>query len=535
MKTMERLNSSRRTFLKQLGVGTASLGLLRYVPECLSATGQMRKALPRSTPEAQGIDSQAVLDFLQAIAGSKHEFHSFMLLRHGYVVTEAFWAPYRPSAPQMMYSMSKSFTSTAIGFAVSERRLSVEDTVISFFPDKLPVEISENLKELRVKHLLSMSVGHAQDSTGSLWGENDWVRKFLSLPIANKPGSAFLYNSGATYMLSAIISKVMGQNLVGYLSPRLFEPLRIEGISWETCPHGINTGGWGLKIVSEGLAKFGQLYLQKGEWNGAQLLPSAWVKEATSFKIQQPAPDLERAKKKSDWHQGYCYQFWRSRHDAYRGDGAFGQYTVVMPAQDAVVAITSETSDMQGVLNLVWDHLLPAMKPAALPANRQLESRLKRHLEALELSKPSGSAESPVAAKVSAHSLALDQNEMGAHRVSVKFQKGSCTFVLADNSGNHAVRCGLGRWFDGETDMPGTPPKLTQGKLPPVSKVSAAAAWKDDRTLQMIWRFYETPHHDEVTCRFDNDTVTVTFLDSMAAMNPSRKDKRPVLHGRVSS
>jgi len=470
---------------------------------------------------------------VRAVAESKHEFHSFILARHGKVVAEGWWRPYRPTAPQMLYSLSKSFTSTAVGFAVSEHRLSVDDRVISFFPDELPETVSEHLRELRVRHLLTMSVGHAHDSTGSLWGEEDWVKKFLSLPILHPPGTGFLYNSGATYMLSAIVQRLTSQKVLDYLGPRLFEPLAIEGCTWEMCPRGINTGGWGLKIQTEGLAKFAQLYLQEGAWNGKQLIPSGWVREATSFKIQQPDADLAAAKVRSDWHQGYCYQFWRCRHHAYRGDGAFGQYAIVMPEQEAVLAITSETSDMQGELNLVWEHLLPAMKEGPLSANRGAERELAGELEGLGLAPVSGQASSAVAERISGKRFVVEPDVAGPRSVAFVFEDGKCTFRIQDQNGWHSVTAGMNAWLDGETDLPGEPPKLTRGKLPPVSKVAASAAWKDEHTLQVRLQFYETPHHDSITCRFDGDAVRVEFLDSLAAMSPSRKDRRHPLEGRA--
>ena len=152
-------------------------------------------------------------------------------------------------------------------------------------------------------------------------------------------------------MLSAIVQKLTGQKVIDYLQPRLFAPLEIRDVTWETCPHGINTGGWGFAVHTEDIAKFAQFYLQRGQWNGKQILPQSWVEEATTFKIQQPAgdgQDLEQLKKSDEWHQGYCYQFWRCTHHCFRGDGAFGQYGIVMPEQDAVIAITSETADMPG-------------------------------------------------------------------------------------------------------------------------------------------------------------------------------------------
>src|SRR5262245_38947833 len=204
--------------------------------------------LPRSAPEAQGILSSAILAFVEAAERNIHELHSFMLLRHGAVVAEGWWSPYAPDRPHMLFSLSKSFTSTAVGMAVAEGRLSVDDPVLSFFPEDTPEQVSENLASMRVHHLLSMSTGHAEDTTKGLreQPEGNWARAFLAAPVEHQPGTHFLYNSGATYMLSAIVQRLTGMTLLEYLRPRLFEPLEIENPTWETCPRGINVGGWGL-------------------------------------------------------------------------------------------------------------------------------------------------------------------------------------------------------------------------------------------------------------------------------------------------
>ncbi len=507
----------RRAFLKQLGLGTAGLSLAATFPWSLSAQAGASDNLPRSRPEAQGVSSAGILAFLEGIAKSKHEFHSFMFVRHGHVVAEGWWAPYRPRANHMLYSLSKSFTSTAVGFAVGEGKLKVDDPVTSFFPDALPGAISPNLASLKVKHLLTMSVGHAQDSTGAITKEQNWAKSFLSLPIANPPGSVFLYNSGASYMLSAIVQKLTGQRVIDYLRPRLFEPLEITGMTWETCPLGINTGGWGLSVPTEALAKFGELYLQKGFWKGRRILPAVWIDEATSFKIQQPAApgaDLARVRETSDWMQGYCYQFWRCRHHAFRGDGAFGQYCIVMPEEDAVVAITCETSDMQTELNLVWDHLLPAMNPTALSSNRLADAQLKQRLRSLSLPPPTGIAAPATVARISGQSFQLEKNPLGAHSLSIDFRHDGAMFHLRDEAGDHSIHCGTQNWLEGVTDMPGTPPKITVGDLRPL-KIAASGAWKDANTFEMVWRYYETPHHHIVNCHFDNDSARVELISSL--------------------
>src|SRR6478609_4466769 len=244
-------------------------------------------SLPRSTPEAEGVSSEGIIQFLDAAAKSKHEFHSIMIIRHGKVITEGWWNPYRPDLKHTMYSVSKSFTATAVGFAVTEKKLSLEDKVISFFPEETPTQLSPYLAALKVKHLLTMTAGQAPDPTGPVAVSQNWVKTFLNTPILDEPGSKFLYNSVATYMLSAIVQKVTGQKVIDYLQPRLFQPLGITGIDWETDPKGNNTGGWGLRLKTEDMAKFGQLFLQKGMWNGKQILPASWVEQASTKKIDQ--------------------------------------------------------------------------------------------------------------------------------------------------------------------------------------------------------------------------------------------------------
>jgi CubicO group peptidase (beta-lactamase class C family) len=525
------MNLHRRTFLKRLGLGAAGFGLVSTFPGCFTPRQAIHGRLPRSAPEEQGVSSTGILQFLDAAAKSKHEFHSFMMARHGSVIAEGWWAPYRPGANHMLYSLSKSFTSTAVGFAVTEGRLKVNDPVISFFPDDLPQNVGGHLAALQIKHLLTMSVGHAKDSMPIIGKEENWVKSFLSLPVENPPGSVFLYNSGATYMLSAIVQKVSGQKVIDYLRPRLFTPLQIHGMTWETCPRGINTGGWGLAVPTEALAKFGQFYLQDGTCDGQQILPSAWVHEATSFKIQQSAPkggDLEKLKKTSDWHQGYCYQFWRCRHNAFRGDGAFGQYMIVMPDQEAVIAITCETTNMQSELDLIWDHLLPAIKGTPLPRDPQVHAELGRKLASLALPLPPVGVASPTADRISAKTYQIEPNDAGARSVSFNFHENGCILLLTDARGQYAVQCGLGKWVDGECNMPGTPPKITVGDLRPC-KIAAAAEWKDSNTFQMTWRYYETPHHDTVTCHFDGNNLTIQFQNSI----PGHPETRPILRGRI--
>ena len=334
-------------------------------------------ALPRSTPEAQGVSSAGIQSFVEAADKQVNTLHSFMLVRHGQVVAEGWWKPEAADKPHVMHSLSKSFTSTAVGLAIAAGKLSLDDEVLKFFPEDAPAQPAKNLKAMRVRDLLTMNSGQEVEAKIRDSGDVPWSRTFLAHPVPHKPGTHFLYNTPGTYMLSAIVQKVTGQPVLEYLRPRLFEPLGIENPAWGASPQGVNFGGWGLYIRTEDIAKFGQLYLQKGQWQGKQLVPADWVAAATARQVGNGSNP------QSDWEQGYGFQFWRCRHGAFRGDGANGQFCVVIPEQDAVVAITAETGDMQAELNVVWDKLLPALQAQPLPANPAAQAQLQQVLAGL--------------------------------------------------------------------------------------------------------------------------------------------------------
>jgi CubicO group peptidase (beta-lactamase class C family) len=457
--------------------------------------------LPVSTPEAQGIPSGAIVAFTDAVEQAQLELHSLMLVRHGQKVAEGWWSPYAAELPHVLFSLSKSFTSTAVGLVVAAGLLRVDDQVLSFFPDDVPAEVNEHLAAMRVYDLLTMTTGHATDSTGALRlePEGNWVKAFLAHPVDYAPGTHFVYNSGATYMLSAIVQKLTGQTLLDYLTPRLFEPLGIEGATWESCPRGINVGGWGLKIKTDEIARFGQLYLQLGYWQGQQLVPRQWVADAT--RAQVPNDGMGNP----DWEQGYGYQFWRCRHNAYRGDGAFGQYCIVMPEQDAVLAITSGLDNMQAVLDLVWEHLLPAMQAEPLPADAGAHAVLTERLASLTLCPPSGAAISPLAAQVSGQTYHFDSNEPGITTIQLDFEEDGARVTLHDEQGTHEFIAGYERWEPGQTHFHGNPRQQT------LERVAASGAWIAEDSYAMRLSFNETPFIPTLTFRFVEQRLEFDF------------------------
>jgi CubicO group peptidase (beta-lactamase class C family) len=444
--------------------------------------------LPRSSPEAQGVDSSALLAFVEAADTNIDSMHSFMLIRHGQVVAEGWWTPYDASSPHSLYSLSKSFTSTAVGLAIAEGKLSLHDEVLKFFPDEAPAEPSRNLKAMRVSDLLRMSTG--QQTEPARTAKESWAKTFLAHPVPFKPGTHFLYNTSGTYMLSAIVQKATGQTVLDYLKPRLFEPLGIERPTWEASPQGITVGGYGLSIRTEDIARFGQLYLQKGKWQGKQLVPQSWVEAATARQTSNGSNP------QSDWDQGYGYQFWRCRHGGYRGDGAFGQYCIVLPDQDAVIAITSGVRDMQAVLNLIWDKLLPAMKASPLTANDEARQRLEQKLKKLALRPPTGSAP---AAKVAGKKYEFPANEQKLEAISLASdgEDGAVTLVARLNGAEHWIVCGRGAWRKGRGSW---------GRLPE-QPVAASGAWTEEGTFTAKLCLYETPFIFTVRLKFTGDEV----------------------------
>jgi CubicO group peptidase (beta-lactamase class C family) len=516
-------------------VSTMFAGKINFVPGvflfllCLQARAQQIDLLPRSNPEQQGVSAAGIINFIDAAGKSKTEFHSFMFLRHGRVIAEGWWNPYKANLKHTLYSTSKSFTAAAIGFSVNEKRINLDDKVISFFPHDVPNPISPNLAELTVKDVLMMSDGQDPDPTGTLIKDSNWVKAFLALPFVNKPGTKFLYNSMGTYMLSSIVQKVTGQKVIDYLKSRLFEPLGITGMDWEISPQDINTGGWGLRLKTEDMAKFGLLYLQKGNWKGRQIMPREWVEEATTMKIMQD-PNAPQAKKdSSDWLQGYCYQMWRCRHNAFRADGAFGQFIIMMPDEDAVIAITAETPDMQEEIDLVWNYLLPSMQDGKLPANTNLDATLQQKLSSLGLSPPAETIHVGFLTGKNGKTFTLQQNEKKMQEISFEVKDNICEVTVKGDTAVYKLYFGEGRWKPGETTRPNT--SLLSGTNsnfdgPTVFRTAGSYDWKDDHTLELVLRYVESPHTEKMICRFDGEKISIDVLNSFQYGN-----NKTVLHG----
>ena len=445
--------------------------------------------LPRSTPEAEGVSPAAIASLVAALdAGGST--HSFMLLRRGSVVAEGWWAPYEARMPHMMFSVSKSFTATAVGLAIADGLFGLDSLVAELLPDDLPVDVSPNLAAMRVRDLLTMTTGHATDTVelSAAHRAGNWARAILAQPVDHEPGTTFVYNSGATYLLSAIVTRATGKRLLDYLDSRVLAPLGIVGATWEQSPSCIDAGGWGLSITTEELAAFGELYRRRGQWNGVQLVPAEWVDQATSFQVPNARDDST-----VEGSQGYGFQFWQCTHGAFRADGAFGQLSIVMPEHEAVLALTGGITSIQDSLDLVWEHLLPGFEATSEPVvSTPLSTPLRLPMEAGTQSGRSVS-------------VTIDSGEQSWFTIErIEVDAGGVTIVDAD--GTHRIECGFGSWSVGQTSFPG-------GADQPIA---ASAAWKTRETwVGLVW-LTVTPFRYRFELTIDGDAATVTITSNVS-------------------
>ena len=513
--------STRRQFIEHSAL--AFLGMSSISSFAQFSIGNTQAFFEKVSPESVGVDSQALVNFLRAADTSGLEWHSIAFLRHGKLFAEAYWSPFKQDAKHTLYSLSKSFTSTAIGLAVAEGHFSVEDPVIGFFPKDLPSEMSPFLKELKVKHLLTMNVGHEKEVNLRAATDKTWVQAFLAHPIVNKPGTKFLYNTPATYMLGAILYQTTGKTLEEYLKPRLFDKLGIKNYDWEKSPQGLNTAGYGLRISTRDIAKFGQLYIQKGVWEGKRILSESWIGQATRRLVDSQEGD-------SDWSQGYGYQFWRCKPEPgfFRGDGAYGQYCIMIPQYDMVLAVNSESFNMGKSMQIIWDHVLPGVKDKPLAFNKAANDELNKLSKSLQIAPPKAQKSSSLLSKINNKTIQLQENEFGIKSFKINIVGTSGSLSL---DGKNQMKFGMESWQTNAADLKNAFPLA--GRIHVPSQMAASATWLDDNTLQINRKFIESVHGDWLTLKFSDQSVSLHFQNSVAANSNGATDPRKEIQGKI--
>ena len=470
-----------------------------------------------STPEAQGISSLNILKFIDRLETEIDAVHSFMIIRNGKLVSQGWWDPYQADVPHMMNSVSKSFISTAIGFAIQENIISLDDLAISFFPNKVQDNYSWHWNEMRIRDLLTMNTGHAkepipvamysgnidwnpdiQNELGNIDWNTDWVKYFFDSKVDFMPGTHWMYNTMASNVLAAIIKKATGQDVVDYLDSRFFKPLGIDKPEWDRFSGG-NTG-WGICAKTEDIAKLGQFYLQKGKWNGIQLLNADWIDLATSKQSSNGSnPD-------SDFNQGYGYQFWLSRHDSYRADGLFSQSSLILPDQDLVIAITSGSNDMVGVMNIAWETLLLELSESSLPAGKKSYNLLKKKTEGLAL-RPVVGELSNVRENISGRLFEFEIDELNRYSMKLDLNSKNHEIELFNGENNQIIKVGFNMYEKSDMifRLPHTERKAyLQGEE---YKIAASGAWSQPNEYKLRIYFYSSTASMDYTFIFEEDKL----------------------------
>lgn len=406
------------------------------------------QGLPRTSPDAQGVPSAKVMELLDSLMSvPQAELHSVTLLRHGNIIAEAAVAPVRYDYQHELFSVSKTFTGAAVGLAVADNLLRLDDRLGAILPEELPDSVSEWLADVTVRDLLTMTSGMPVDWTMRSKYDH-WVREFMSRPMAHEPGSRFAYDSMSTYLLSALVQKVTGRRMLDYLQERIFTPLGISDYAWDFSPDGVTVGGWGLWMKPEHIARFGQLLLDGGKWQGKQLLPQEWVREMTSR--QMPLNG------KSD----YGYQTWTCPHyGASRADGAWGQFIIMMPQEDMVAVITECQQGVgEKMMGYVWDILSPALSDEALPQGKDY-GKLQKKIGALSHAFPAGKADGKALKLLQGRTLLLPHNPMEWKELTIVKTKGAGELSLVavnDKGASEKIPCGWRTWQ--LSTLTGTPP-----------------------------------------------------------------------------
>lgn len=475
--------------------------------------------LLRASPESLGVKSEDILAFFNDCSTSKIELNSFMLYKGGKVVSEAWWWPYRAELQHSLHSATKSFLSVAVGLAVDEGFFRLDDKVVGFFPDRPPAEPSANLLSMTVEDLLTQTSGHGHGVSGGEWREieTSWIDTFFSIEVEHVPGSNFVYSSANSFMLSAIISKTTGLSARDFLEPRLFRPLGIKMLSWDVGPEGINPGGNGISCLASDFLKLGILHMQKGVWDGRQILPVDYVASATQPQRGNP----------------HGYHWWTNSEGQFWAGGMFGQLCIVFPKQDAVVVTTAAVGRGAVALrDLIWRHF-PRMfssSPCIAASSECVE--LETRISKLSLLEPfqTGLQSTNWLSLVSQERYVAGSNEDGIVSFVLDFsQPKSCAFHLQDGRGFHRVLVGLDDYIEGETTLSGA--RLHHGYEPARLRVVAGGRWTSKESFKMVLQYNETVFRDTITVTFDED-YHMAKLDRSVNVN-SFSTKRPAIWGVI--
>jgi len=485
----------------------------------------IRKEFERVTPEEVGIPSGAIMRLLDKLESGYTEPHGLMIMRGGKVCAEGWWSPYAPGIRHGLQSHTKTYAATAVGIAYTEGIVKLDERLIDIFPEYAPAEPSENLKKLTVHNVLSMGCGMDTMARPCV----DWIKEFLATPVVHEPGTTYMYNSTGSTLLGAIVRKKTGLGLHDYLKPRLFDKIGIDAsnLRWYCMPDGMEIGGGGLLATTEDNLRLMKLYADGGVWEGERILAEDYVKLATTLQNESASEEKVNPPAKDNF-VGYGYQIWMCRPEGvYRADGAMGQFTIVVPDRDMLIAITENAAGATGgvapqqTLDYMWEFLdeIPAGKGEPIDAGEE-QAALAKRMKALALAKPLYAPFSPTQEKICCRTVEVTEGRlnfgdmsgifMGGNRMpdgissfSFRFD-GDLAYMTYEQEGkkNEIVIATNGGYYDN---------KVGDGV---VTRALASGAWVKENTFRLTLRWIETCHQRKYDFTFDGGDVLVEQVDA---------------------
>ena len=412
----------------QLRLKSVLCAILMMASVCASAAYK----LPRVAPTSVGIEpKQLTLLYDSLLTSDLTELHHLMVVVDGKVAGEIHPAPFKASDKHTLYSVSKTFTAVAVGLAVEDGLLNVEDELAKFFP-----KYASTIKGIKIKDVLTMRSGFKTNG-GMRNSQLDWVDYYLNRPLVATPGTKYSYDSIETYLLAAVVQQVTGKDVLTLLNERVFFPMGIDDVEWEKCPKGIITGGWGIYMTAEAQAMFGQLLLQKGKWNGRQLVSEQWVDEMLTVRVVRKAAN------------DYGYQIWLCEYPgAWRADGAYGQYIIIVPQKNMVVVL-NQCSRSKGwpERGNIWNTVVKHGKGCAIEAEPDELDSLAKYEATASLPLLKGDAENALAKKYNGKEFKLPKNKLGWKSIKFNFEKNKMTLDVVDAEGKKsAIAMGYNEW-----------------------------------------------------------------------------------------
>jgi CubicO group peptidase (beta-lactamase class C family) len=454
--------------------------------------------LLRARPASVGIDAAEILGFLDDVAAAGLELHDLMVWRDGVVVSEGWRWPYSPDRQRMTHSMTKSITACAIGMLVDDERLSLTDTVASFFPETQIAPDSATAR-MTVEDLLTMRSGQGGEVSGSIWRgiTTSWIDEFFRIPLEYEPGTVHVYSSAASYMLSAIVTRVTGETIDAFLTPRLFAPLGITNVHWDLGPDGFNPGGNGVSFTTADGLKLGILHAQKGLWRGQRILSEAWVEQATRA---HGVPD-------------YGYH-WVIGDGYYAALGVFVQMVIVFPQANAVIALNSAMDESKVLLPHLKRHFPAAFARAGAAS---FEDTLARRMADWAMA-PAFESVTMGDAAAFAGRWRVTENTVGISAIDLDFADGEVGFSLIDDEGTHRVALAQDGWMLTPTYLPGA--ALHHGYRMEAMPTIGGARWLAPDRLELVLHFLESAFRDTFTLSVTDGVLT---LDRAVNINSSAR------------